>query len=138
MYLRKVIFILSIASGLGGGIAHAQIAVTDTRFLSASCSGAAFSCAFNVQQTIAQLRQSGLSPAALNVQIGRIAAIVAAQVTSSMPAAARARVAEALTIAAENTSDPAQQNSILAAATAVATSPEGSVVSLPPLEASPT
>jgi hypothetical protein len=123
---------------LASGQAQAQSAQVDQAFLSASCSGAAFSCAFNVQQTIATLRQSGLSPAALNAQIGRIAAIVSAQVTASMPSAARARVAEALTVAADNSTDPAQQAGIQQAATVIATSEEGTFVSLPPLEGSPT
>ena len=134
----KVSALIVAASLLGGGTATAQTSIVDPDFIGASCSGAAFSCAFTVQQTIARLRQSGVSEAALNAQIGRIAAIVSSQVSAAMPVATRARIAEALTVAAVNTTDPDQQAGIQQAAETIEASPEGTVVTLPPFEGSPT
>lgn len=137
MIFRHAFLGIGLAASVVGG-AQAQNATVDERFLSASCSGAGFSCVFNVQQTITRLRQSGISAAALNAQIGRIAAIVSTQVTTAMPTAARARIAEALNVAAANSTDPLQQNEIQLAAATIAASSEGTSISVPALESSPT
>lgn len=129
---------LALASVIAGFAAHdAKAQVVNEAFLAASCSGAGFSCAFSVQQAIGRLRQAGLSQAALNAQIGRIATIVASQVSGSTSLAARTRIAAALTVAVENTTDPAQAAAILGVAADIATSNEGTPITLPPAFASP-
>lgn len=122
-------------AGVGPGSAQAQ--VPDGNFIAASCSGAAFSCAFTVQQVITSLRQSGVSPAVLDAQIAGIVAIVAAQVGPATPPTVRAQISAALAVAADNTTDPVQAAEIATVSQAALDTTTGTALEVPPTLGSP-
>lgn len=119
------------------GAAFSQVASVDERFIAASCSGAGFSCAFTVNQTITRLRQAGIVGPALDRAIGRIAATVAQQAAPAASQAQRARIAEALSIAANNSTDPGQRAAISGFAETIISQPTGTPIEVPVLDFSP-
>ncbi len=131
------IFGLALAAALVPAGGAAALTATERDFIAASCSGAAFSCAFVVRQNIDRLRASGLTGPALDAQLGRIAAVVAAQVSPGVPQTVRAELSEALGAVAENVSDTEQRAATANAASTILDSAVETEADLPPLDVSP-
>ena len=85
----------------------AQTFTVDTAAISAACSASAAACQAVVAAQVARLRAAGLTPAAINAQLGVIAgtAITAA---ASLPPAQRVQLAATIRSVASASTNPAQ------------------------------
>lgn len=98
--------------------ATAQTALVDTAAISAACSTSGAACTVAVRAAIVRLRAAGLTPAALNAQLGVIAG-TAVRAAASLPPAQRVAVAASLREIAAASTNAGQIASITQVATAI-------------------
>jgi hypothetical protein len=115
--------------------AHAQAASFDSAQVTAVCAASSTQCQALVAQIIAQLNVAGMSAAAVNTQLGVLAASLVAAAREA-PAIASSLAETLQTIAAES-SDPTQAEQIREVATIVSEGGSNSLDTTTAVGASP-
>ncbi len=98
----------------------AQTAVVNSGAIAAACATSAAACEAAILAAIAALQQAGLTPAALNEQLGIIAG-VALNAARALPPSELAALSGTVSRLAAASTDPAQQTALLQLSQAIAT-----------------
>jgi hypothetical protein len=99
--------------------AMAQTTTVDTDAIAAACATSAVLCEAAIAEAIATLRAAGLSPAAINEQVGVIVS-VAVTAARALPATERVILAGNIERVATESTNPAQRASLVLLAAAIA------------------